>query len=647
MAKITDASTLDGIWIGSKWNEKRSILNIPAGGAEEAGVLFLESVNSAGVLQGGLYVWADSSNALRYGSTLPTDEDSDGSVLDTASTSNASKTLDNLSATTLVNASIVSDTDGTDDLGSSSIYWKAGYFDKIYLSATATITGGSNVSTFDGGITIGSNGSGHDLILYGETAGQYVQWDMDYSTNAGGLLLKDNVILDVGTGHDVSFSSDGTNLSIVTATDDTIVKSGATHDLDWQWESYAIAGQDMGWIADIGTFQLCDDTILNIGGASVLTAGDGFAFVFIPGSTPSTLNLDPTNANDLFRVGETTVADVQFDGASYNIIWNGSDNAYIFQDSAELAFGTALDIYMRWENSGSTLDIGQTSDGTGSIDIIDTPVLMTGADSAGALLTIAGIDTTGNSDTVTIAHSGTGSGLHVTCTEADSQGIEVDAAANQTTWAALINGAGTPAWIGANDIGMLTLKTDTAGANAGATGLLVQHATAQPITAAEGHLARFISTGTAQTNAYGVEIGVSTTQGALHVSAGHSLFAEKTTHKGIFNTVTNGKATVAGATTGLIAAGLSFWSGDSDNDAHIVVLPAAVEGQQLVVFNDDAAQEFKLTAASGDTINGGTAAGAVTVTEDEVVFLFAVNATDWRAFKIAGAGTLATAGQSA
>jgi len=640
MAKITDTTTLDGIWIGSKWNEQRAILNVPAGGSEEAGLLFLESIDGSGVLQGGLYLWADSASALRVSSSRPTDENSDGSILGTTAVSSARRALDNLATTTIINSSLVSDTDSTDDLGSSSIYWKNTFTDVLYMSATSYLTGGSSVSVLTGGLTLGADGTDTDLICYGETAGQYLHWDGDYDTTAGALILKDNVVLVLGTGNDATIEWNETDLAIDFVADNMKVQFGSVHPSDLILHGNT-AGSDITWDASVDDLIVSDDVHVAFGDGSDLYLNFNAADLELRQASP-------TNGGLKIGVSDHGI-DVTFfgDTATYDMIWNASDNALIFNDDAELTFGTALDIYMRWENSGSTLDIGQTSDGTGSIDIIDTPVLMTGADSAGTLLTIAGIDTTGNTDTVTLAHSGTGAGLHITCTEADSQGLEIDAAANQTTWAAIINGAGTPAWIGANDIGMLTLKTDTAGANAGATALLVQHATAQPITAAEGHLARFISTGTAQTNAYGVEIGVSTTQGALHVSAGHSLFAEKTTHKGVFHTVTNGKATVGGATTGLIAAGCSFWSGDSDNDAHIVVLPTAVEGQQLVVFNDDSSQDFELTAAASDTINGGTAAGAVTIAEDEVVFLFAVNATDWRAFKIAGAGTLATAGQSA
>ena len=54
----------------------------------------------------------------------------------------ASTALDNL-ASVAINTSLVSDTDSTDDLGSSSKYWANAYIDKLYLNATATIDGAS------------------------------------------------------------------------------------------------------------------------------------------------------------------------------------------------------------------------------------------------------------------------------------------------------------------------------------------------------------------------------------------------------------------------------------------------------------------------------------------------------------------------
>lgn len=55
-------------------------------------------------------------------------------------TGKASLALDNL-ASVAINTSLISDTDSTYDLGSSSKYWSNAYIDKIFLNATATLDG--------------------------------------------------------------------------------------------------------------------------------------------------------------------------------------------------------------------------------------------------------------------------------------------------------------------------------------------------------------------------------------------------------------------------------------------------------------------------------------------------------------------------
>lgn len=46
----------------------------------------------------------------------------------------ANQELSNLAASVAINTSLISDTDSTDDLGSSSIYWRNGYIDTVYVS---------------------------------------------------------------------------------------------------------------------------------------------------------------------------------------------------------------------------------------------------------------------------------------------------------------------------------------------------------------------------------------------------------------------------------------------------------------------------------------------------------------------------------
>ena len=100
-------------------------------------------------------------------------------------------------------------------------------------------------------------------------------------------------------------------------------------------------------------------------------------------------------------------------------------------------------------------------------------------------------------------------------------------------------------------------------------------------------------------------------------------------------------ATNTGATTGTILHGEGFITADTTtaDDADIVILPSAVAGMILWVYNSDGTYDFELTAAAGDKINGGAAAGASTVGQDVLVRLVAVDAENWIATQFAADGT--------
>jgi len=116
---------------------------------------------------------------------------------------------------------IVSDTDSTDDLGTTGVRW-ANVFTDSLTSGTAVVTGGSitdtsgaisfgdeNLST-TGTLTVGVDGTGADVTFYGDTSGKQALWDEDEDT----LQLNDNTNLTFGTGADADIFYDGTDLNI-------------------------------------------------------------------------------------------------------------------------------------------------------------------------------------------------------------------------------------------------------------------------------------------------------------------------------------------------------------------------------------------------------------------------------------------------
>ena len=284
-----------------------------------------------------------------------------------------------------------------------------------------------------------------------------------------------------------------------------------------------------------------DDAVLAIGGATtevgdVTFTHDGSDFL-----------LDAAIADEGFLIGDATTGfdvDVRFEGAGS--IFIDYDGDYLaFTDDMDLRFGTGGgtkngDCQIS-STSANLLTIGQVVADTGTIAVGVTgagidwtffgegtgaslkwdgtgadQLILTGIDNSGTLFVITGVDASGDSDTVTIAHAGSGSGIAITNSSTDSVAITALANAAQTTSSVIVDGAtGAADWDGADDVGMLHLTSDTAQVNAGASLLQVRHITAQPVSGAEGFLARFVSTGTARTNASAVEIEVPATQPAL------------------------------------------------------------------------------------------------------------------------------------
>ena len=208
-------------------------------------------------------------------------------------------------------------------------------------------------------------------------------------------------------------------------------------------------------------------------------------------------------------------------------------------------------------------------------------------------------------------------------------------------------------WDGATDVGMVHIKSDTALIHANATNLEVNHATAQPITGAMGHLARFVSTGTAQTNAYGVYISCSTTQGALKVDAGHVTFDESLTigtTLGVTGaaTFTAGQqsaavartATADGTGDGTIADGTTYVTTTCDSAAKWFILPTPTPGNVLWMGPNATGHELRSSTPASVAINGGTGATAESaVAANVTVRLVCTSATTWVGTTFAANGT--------
>lgn len=267
------------------------------------------------------------------------------------------------------------------------------------------------------------------------------------------------------------------------------------------------------------------------------TTGDQDAMTIANSGAGDSLQISPVDVDTggINVVGKAAgiVSLIKLDSATNN--WDGADNvgqllidnddAYVHAGAAGLVvtdsstpITSAEGFLARFIHSGSA----RTNSSAVQIVVpatqpalaIDGIVALTGQDNPGAaLFQVIGIDTTGNTDTATIDHSGSGNALYIDLNEADSQGITVEPFTNATVAALEVDGDAA-GWLGADDVGMVHLRNDIPTTNAGASLLLIDDSS-QPISAAEGFLARFVHSGTARTNSSAVEIEVPTTQPAL------------------------------------------------------------------------------------------------------------------------------------
>lgn len=129
------------------------------------------------------------------GSNITVDDTDPANPIVSGSASGASQALDNL-ASVAINTSLISDTDSTDDLGSSSKYWANTYTDKIYLNATASLDGSvAGTVTVTGNLTA-TNLSGTNTGDVTKAAGSDITTGTNDTLFATAKALKDAHVLD-------------------------------------------------------------------------------------------------------------------------------------------------------------------------------------------------------------------------------------------------------------------------------------------------------------------------------------------------------------------------------------------------------------------------------------------------------------------
>lgn len=546
MAKTTDTIP---IWLGPKFNAAQGKVAIPAGpSAEQPGLLFLESIDGSGVLQTGLYVWADSAGALRYSATLPTDEDSDGTSIGAGG---ATAALDNL-ASVAVSESLISDTDNTDDLGSSAKQWK-----DLYINGTAhldlaeadagnigrTAGAGSNyiaiasggVLTMAGTATIDGVGSGN---LVDKSAAEDItgQWDilgdnLKLGFGAGGAAADSYILFDSAnltfwdstTGaKTLAELAAGTSLNPVINGDlslpnGTFNWADAADEIAGTWSfSNTGAGSDIdiassmdsGECIHIVANSLTTGQVLDIETDSIGAAGALVYLDITEGGHNATGNFIQcfNGSADVFEVGKYGAVIVAGTASTTAAITATAGhlkltNGYIDSDTANLA--------------GTGHNFATAANATADTDFFT----ITNSDAAfDQTLFVVDCNSTGGYDAIDVTYEGTANALHITNGNVAGTVLSTDVAANHT---GKLFDFDMGTWLGTADEGIIDIRSDAAAtAEAGHAIYIKLQGSAADAAAISGKGLYIFDDGDTQAGSYLVHLE-STENDAMYVAKGH------------------------------------------------------------------------------------------------------------------------------
>jgi hypothetical protein len=528
--------TLSVIALGSRRNEKQSILMIPAKAeADKPGLLDLQDVDDSGVV-GDHYLWVDHSGNLRMHTSVPTDQDSDGSAFLTS----ASLSLDGA----FDNGKII---DGASSSGTAMKVGGAATNDKIafyhdgsnpYIAALADdliITAAGGDISFDdenltttGAVTcqgIVNTATAIDTTAQLQVGADNVKITLGASDDTDSYMLFDGsgnlTFYDSAYGSTVTLSQlAGTSPTFsgdLTLSDGKIIWTDSSDEVAGAWSFSGTTNDDIDWTSSVTTANAID---LN---CSAMTTGSGVKV----SATEATLTsgkyfeaYDLTGTATVFAVKED--GEVEITGAA------GSDMLTITAGNLQLDNGkfevdTTQDIisYVARNHATSTNPVMQIKQDH------------TGATGACLLLTQ---DATGNAPTLDIDSAGdypvididapaarTGNVIDILMTNQVAEtAIDISGAATGTSGEGIVHIDITGALAGGG------FQIDSTGANANTGHLFYGKSTGNIAGATNGAIAYFEETGNAQATTYAVYIA-STNNEALKVDTGQSVFDEKVT----------------------------------------------------------------------------------------------------------------------
>lgn len=463
-------------------------------------------------------------------------------------------------------------------------------FDDDNVTTTGVIegTGGIGITADNAYLTLGASGATDSKIWF---------------DGAGNLSFYDSNVGATITLSDVA----GSNLNSPTVTGDLTISDGKVVWADTADETACAITADAVTTGDVFTISadgLTSGSILKLSATEGTLSGGLYVELY-----------DETGAGIVWQVAENGVTTIS-GGA-------GADALILTAGHLQMTNG---DIDM----DEGKIEVNSTSDETsyvkrnvaGSSAIVE--IENSAAGSTGPCLLLDS-DATGDVDVASITNAGTGYAVTTTAGVAGAEGYEYVAAASGTGVAFRGDGS-TGSWIGASDVGMIDLDTDGAlaaganllrldctGTNAAGSYVCEMLSSGNLAGATDGAVLKIAESGAAQATSYAVNIS-STSNEALHVDAGLSLFDERVTITladntgpalAITNPDTTGNTNAVTVTPSGSGAGISISPQETDTQGLLITTVAS----STVPLID-------IDATTGAGWVGGADAGCIDITAD-------------------------------
>lgn len=272
----------------------------------------------------------------------------------------ATTALDNL-ASVAINTSLISDTDSTDDLGSSAKYWANTYTDKIYLNGTATLDGTvAGFATLTGGLTVSDDFAVDTSVLFVDVSANRI----GINTTTPSVPLE---IISEEAGLQVAYRNFASSNSGAVM---RVYKGRGTYATPLRTRS----GDTLGGVNAFGYYAADDSTTATVG-----TVGGQFLFITQEAWTS-------TGQGTLFRVGTTPTGSTTMATA---LFITGEKNLLLGAGATVVSRGTTvgtnhLDIF------NGTAPVGTLTNGISIYSSSGVGYLMQADGTGGAILTTAG-----------------------------------------------------------------------------------------------------------------------------------------------------------------------------------------------------------------------------------------------------------------